>query len=198
MNDVVGLLLAAGGGRRMGGGGKALLRVGGRTLVERGVRALRDGGCGRVVVVLGARAAEVRRLGVLGGAVAVDNPAWESGMGSSLRTGIEAVAAAGGGAALVLLVDQPGVGAAAVARVRGAYRSPDALAAAGYGGRRGHPVLIGAGHFAGVRVAARGDRGARDYLRERAAVVRLVECGDIADPADLDTPGDLAAFGTPH
>ncbi|TDC73972.1 nucleotidyltransferase family protein, partial [Streptomyces hainanensis] len=89
------------------------------------------------------------------------------------------------------LVDQPGVGAAAMARVLGAYRSPDALAAAGYGGRRGHPVLLGAAHFAGVAAEARGDAGARGYLRAHEDRITLVECGDVAVPDDVDEPGDL-------
>ncbi len=198
LSTVVGVLLAAGGGRRLGGGGKALLRVGGLPLVERGVRALRDGGCRPVVVVLGARGDEVRRLPALRDAVLADNPDWETGMGSSLRAGLDAVTAVGGAAALVTLVDQPGIGAAAVARVRAAHRSAATLACAAYGGRRGHPVLLGADHFAGARAAAVGDRGARDHLRSHAAALTLVECGDIADPADIDTPGDLAAFERRH
>jgi nicotine blue oxidoreductase len=62
---------------------------------------------------------------------------------------------------------------------------------AGYaGGRRGHPVLLGRDHWAGVAEAAHGDVGARPYLRTHAALVRVVPCGDVADDADLDTPPD--------
>lgn len=195
---VAGLLLAAGGGRRLGGRPKALLRHAGRPLVVHAVRGLHAGGCHSVAVVLGAGAAEVRRVaggtgGGLDGCTVVDNPDWEQGMGSSLRTGLRALAAAapGAGAALVVLVDQPGIGGAAVARLRAAYRSPGSLAAASYDGRRGHPVLLGAAHWPGVASAAEGDLGARDYLRSRAAKVVPVECGDVADPADIDTPQDL-------
>ncbi|MCF3963028.1 nucleotidyltransferase family protein, partial [Streptomyces fuscigenes] len=92
----------------------------------------------------------------------------------------------------VLLVDQPGIGARAVARVVAAYGgSRGALASAAYGGRRGHPVLLGAEHWAGVVEQAVGDRGARGYLREHEAAIELVECGDVADPYDIDTPEDL-------
>ena len=38
--------------------------------------------------------------------------------------------------------------------------------------------------------SARGDAGARGYLSGRP--VALVECGDIADPRDVDTPDQLA------
>ncbi|MFD5315449.1 NTP transferase domain-containing protein [Streptomyces sp. NPDC127098] len=188
---VAGLLLAAGGGRRLGGRPKALLTTRGRLFVELAAGALRAAGCDPVVVVLGAAAERVRERAELTGCLPVDNPAWESGMGSSLRVGLAAVSRAGAGAALVALVDQPGVGAAAMARVAAAYRSPESLAAAAYGGRRGHPVLIGAAHFAGVAAEAEGDAGARDYLRAREALITLVECGDVAVPDDVDEPGDL-------
>lgn len=217
---VVALLLAAGGGRRLGGRPKALLPHHGRPLVEHAVRVLRAGGCEPAVrVVLGAAAARVRERADLTGCVLLDNPDWEQGMGSSLRAGLGALAGTGTAhagtadadaadaadadaagdartaaapAALVFLVDQPGITPAAVARVRtAAERSPAALAAATYAGRRGHPVLLGADHWAGVVRAAAGDQGARAYLREHAAQLRLVECGDIADPADIDTPDDL-------
>lgn len=186
---VAGLLLAAGGGRRLGGRPKALLAHGGELLVERAARVLHAAGCAPVHVVLGAAAGQVRARADLTGCTLVENPDWESGMGSSLRVGLASLT--GAPAALVCLVDQPGIGAEAVVRVREAYRSPESLAAAGYGGRRGHPVLLGAAHFAGVAEAAVGDRGARGYLRERTAALALVECGDVADPRDLDLPEDL-------
>lgn len=189
--EVVGLLLAAGGGRRLGGCPKALLEHRGELFVERAARALRDGGCTRVHVVLGATADVVRERADLPGCVLVDNPDWREGMGSSLRAGLASLRATGAGAALVCLVDQPGIGAAAVARVRAAYRSPGTLAAATYAGERGHPVLFGADHWDGIAASAIGDRGARAYLKEHAGAVAAVECGDVAEPSDIDTFSDL-------
>ncbi|RAJ69275.1 nicotine blue oxidoreductase [Streptomyces sp. Amel2xB2] len=188
---VAGLLLAAGGGRRLGGRPKALLPLRGRPLVEHAVRTLRSGGCERVHVVLGAAAGQVRARAELSGCTVLDNPYWESGMGTSLRLGLDSLTGTGTDAALVLLVDQPGIGAGAVGRVRVLGRSPGVLAAAAYGGRRGHPVLFGADHWPGIAKSAEGDQGAREYLRTHADEIELVECGDIADPADIDTPQDL-------
>jgi CTP:molybdopterin cytidylyltransferase MocA len=189
---VAAVLLAAGGGRRLGGRPKALLSHHGRPLVEHAVRVLREGGCAPDVhVVLGAGADDVRRRADLTGCVVLENRAWAEGMGTSLRLGLRALAWTRAHAALVFLVDQPDVGPAAVARVRAAYRSPGTLAAASYDGRRGHPVLLGAAHWAGVAEDASGDRGARGYLGRHSAETRLVECGDVADPADVDTPADL-------
>ncbi|MCP2261761.1 nicotine blue oxidoreductase [Streptoalloteichus tenebrarius] len=189
MSGVAGLLLAAGAGRRFGMP-KALVECDGRLLVERAVNVLRSGGCAPVVVVLGAAAAEVRRLARLGDAVLVDNPDWPTGMGSSLRAGLAALADGDARAVVVLPVDMPGVTAEAVRRVA-AFARPDALAAATYGGVRGHPVLLGRDHWPGVALAARGDVGARDYLRERQ--VRPVRCDEVASGEDFDLPGDVAA-----
>lgn len=189
---IAGLLLAAGGGRRLGGRPKALLPYRGRPLVENAVRVLREAGCGPLHVVLGASAAEVRERADLSGCVVVDNPDWAEGMGSSLRVGLASLAGTGARAALVSLVDQPGIGATAVARIRAAYVSPTSLVAAAYDGERGHPVLFGSDRWADIAATATGDRGARVHLKEHAGEVMLVECGDVAAAFDIDTPSDLA------
>ncbi|MFJ3582713.1 NTP transferase domain-containing protein [Streptomyces sp. NPDC090127] len=190
---VAGLLLAAGGGRRLGGRPKALLTHRGRPLVEHAVRVLREGGCEVVHVVLGASAELVRERAELPGCVLVDNPEWAQGMGSSLRVGLASLAAEAlpVDAALVSLVDQPGIGAEAVARVRSAYRARDSLAAASYEGKRGHPVLFGADRWAGIAAGAVGDQGARDYLKDHRDAITLVDCSDVAEPYDIDTEADL-------
>jgi nicotine blue oxidoreductase len=189
--DVAGLLLAAGGGRRLGGRPKALLEHRGRLLVEHAAGVLRAAGCGRIHVVLGARADEVRRRADLSGCVLVDNPDWAEGMGSSLRAGLASLTGTGVRAALVSLVDQPGLGPAAVARVLGAFEDEKSLVSAAYDGTRGHPVLFGAAHWPGIAATAAGDRGAREYLKENAGRIRLVECADVAEPYDIDTEADL-------
>ncbi|MGW3263438.1 nucleotidyltransferase family protein [Streptomyces sp. NPDC001056] len=190
--EVAGLVLAAGGGRRLGGRPKALLAHRGRPLVEHAVGVLRTAGVGRIHVVLGAGAEEVRARADLGGCVLVDNPDWAEGMGSSLRAGLASLARTDARAALVSLVDQPGIGPEAVARVLSAYGGGDTLVSAAYDGTRGHPVLFGAAHWAGIAAAATGDRGARAYLMAHEGDIRLVECADVAEPYDIDTEADLS------
>lgn len=190
------VILAAGAGVRMGGP-KALLPFEGRLLVERAVQTALQGECAHVVVVLGAAAEQVLRRADLRGARTVVNERWREGMGGSLRTGLGQVAllargsAPGLDAALVLLVDQPFVTAAAVRAVLAAWRGGARLAAASYGGRRGHPVLFGREHWAAVSGGAAGDAGARDFLAAQGPRLVLVPCDGIADPRDLDAPGDL-------
>lgn len=209
-----GLLLAAGAGRRMGRP-KALVELDGEPLVLRALRVLRDGGCTPLVVVLGASAGAVRAV-LPPDVTGVVASGWAEGMGASLRAGLAALGGTGPGdataapdagtgpgeptaapdAALVHLVDLPGVTVAAVRRVLAAAAGPDALARAAYDGRPGHPVLLGRSHWDGVRESATGDAGARGYLA--AHPVRLVECGDLATPEDVDTPEHLARFGAEH
>jgi nicotine blue oxidoreductase len=189
---VAGLVLAAGAGRRYGMP-KALVEYEGQRLVDRAVDTLRAAGADPVVVVLGAAADRVRAAARLEHATVTENPDWDAGMGSSLRAGLAALAGTGALAVVVLLVDMPGISAEAVRRVAG-LAAPDALVMAGYRERRGHPVLLGRDHWPGVAALATGDTGARPYLREHAAAVRVVPCGDVADDRDLDTPDHPIAF----
>lgn len=204
MANVAGILLAAGAGRRMGRP-KALMRaVDGTPWLTAAGRALHDGGCSPVVVVLGAAAEEARAL--LNGldVQALEAGDWATGMGASLRTGLASLAEGVGrpdrdgygddpalitaDAALIHLVDLPDVGPDVVARVID-RAAPDVLARADYGHGPAHPVLIGREHWPGVIASAQGDRGARDYLRGRD--VLAVDCSDLATGRDVDTPADL-------
>ncbi|KUL39405.1 nucleotidyltransferase family protein [Actinoplanes awajinensis] len=187
--NTAGLVLAAGAGRRYGMP-KALVPYRNGLLVQHAAATLRRACCTRTVVVLGARAEDVIRAAPDLPETLV-NPDWPTGMGSSLRAGLTALTGDDSlDAAVVLLVDMPGVTAGAVRRIT-AHAAPDALVMGGYAGRRGHPVLLGREHWTGAADAATGDRGARDYLR--AHEVSVIEVGDVADDTDLDRPGDLDA-----
>jgi len=163
----------------------------GPTLVETAVARVVNGGCDRVVVVVGASADEVAALVAGTGARVVRADDWDEGMGASLRAGLAHLEPGDDDLALVTLVDLPDVGAAVVSRVLAAAVGDGraALARASYDGVPGHPVAIGRDHWAAVITTARGDRGARDHLR--ATPHHLVECGDLATGRDLDTAGDL-------
>jgi nicotine blue oxidoreductase len=209
---VAGVLLAAGEGSRFGQP-KALVELNGQTLAERGVNLLRTGGADPILVVVGAAPVE------LDGTHTVYNPQWRTGMGSSLRAALHALAGsaevgsteagsaeagsnagvgtgtgAGGdvGAVVVALADQPLVGAEAVARLIAAYRDGATVAVAAYGGQARNPVLLARQYWAEVIALATGDQGARAFLRARPDLVTMVECGDTGRPDDVDTPADLA------
>ncbi len=198
-----GLLLAAGAGRRMGTP-KGLLRMpDGTPWVERGVRALLDGGCLGVTVVVGAAAEQVAALVPdLPGTDTAYAAQWSTGMAASLVAGLTRALLPncygvdgsncgevneGVTAAVVLLVDLPDVGPDVVARVLAAGGAgPAALTRATYGSRPGHPVVLGRDHWAAVIAEGGGDTGAKAYLGRAGAL--LVECGDLATGRDVDRP----------
>src|ERR687889_2914394 len=126
MSAVAGVVLAAGGGRRYGMP-KALVEYDGSLLVERAVRTARAV-CDPVLVVLGARAVDVWRQADLDGATVLANKEWETGMASSLRTGLDGLRGwpARVDAVLVQLVDMPGMTPAALTRMA-AHAAPGAL-----------------------------------------------------------------------
>jgi CTP:molybdopterin cytidylyltransferase MocA len=177
-----GILLAAGAGRRMGKP-KADLVLDGETLLERGLRMLGDAGCAPLFAVVGAAVPDRPNPA----ATFVPNPGWESGMASSLRAGL---GAAVGEAAVVALVDQPGITAAAVERLRAAHR-PGFAVAATFDGDIRTPVLFDRALWDEVSSAVTGDAGARHWLRRNPDRVIPVPCDDVADSADLDLPEDL-------
>lgn len=178
---VAGLVLAAGAGRRFGSP-KALAVLDGVRLVDRAVGVLTDGGCSQVLVVSGAAALRVA------GAAVVDNPHWDTGMGSSLRIGLAALRA---DATVVLLVDTPWVGPDAVRRLVAAHARGAVVAQATYAGLPGHPVLLSRSVWPDVSALALGDQGARAFLRAHPDLVTPVDCDGTGDPRDVDVPEDL-------
>jgi nicotine blue oxidoreductase len=181
---VAGVLLAAGEGSRLGQP-KALVSLDGQTLAERGTGLLRAGGADPVLLVAGAVPVELDNVRT------VFNPDWRTGMGSSLRAALRALAGADAGAAVIALADQPLVGPEAVARLIAAYRAGATVAVAAYEGKPRNPVLLAREHWPEVIETATGDQGARAFLRAHQDLVMLVECGDTGRPDDIDTQADL-------
>ncbi|HEU0051796.1 MAG TPA: nucleotidyltransferase family protein [Longimicrobium sp.] len=187
---IAGIVLAAGRSRRMGRP-KAFLRLDGRTFLERAVSALRDGGCGEVVVVVGppedetARAVAESAL-ALGARLAV-NPEPESEQIDSLRAGILALPRRAG-VAIVLPVDVPGATAELVVALVDGFRANDALIVRpSAGGRSGHPVLFARPVWRDL-LREELPEGARTVIHEHAA--RVHEVPVPALPEDVDTPDD--------
>jgi molybdenum cofactor cytidylyltransferase len=180
-DEVAGLVLAAGGGTRFGAESKQLADLGGRPLLQWAV----DAQCAvaelnRVVVVLGAHAEEIGQRLRFGRAETVVCPDWASGQAASLRRGLAALS--GAARVVVTLGDAPLVTAAVIARFA---REPPRTRAT-YGGRPGHPVVLGRDEMMTL-TSLTGDHGARDVLRGGP----LIEVGHLCSGRDVDTPDDL-------
>ncbi|OBF59269.1 molybdopterin-guanine dinucleotide biosynthesis protein MobA [Mycobacterium sp. 852002-50816_SCH5313054-b] len=175
----VGVLLAAGAGRRYG---KPKVLVNG--WLDAAVGALQRGGCGAVVLVLGAAPEVAAPPGV----TAVVAPDWSDGLSASVRAGLAEADRMRADYAVLHVIDTPDVGPAVVARVLArAVSSRSGLARASFGDRPGHPVVIARRHWPAVLAQLSGDRGAGDYLRGRPDVEN-VECGDLTGGQDIDEP----------
>ena len=183
--EVHALVLAAGGASRFGSP-KQLARLDGRTLLERVLDQAAAVCPGRVTVVLGAYAEQTQAL--CGGATAVRNTAWRSGMASSLRRGVKALPDSAD-AVLVMLCDQPGIATAQYAALVATWVENNAVpVAAAYAGTLGVPAVFPRRLFAQL-CELQGDKGARAVLAKGRDEVISVAVPEAAH--DVDFPGDL-------
>lgn len=182
---ISGVVLAGGMSSRLGQP-KQLLEWGGRPVLQHVLDVAARAGLDEVILVLGHAAAAVSsavRLPPTGRIVL--NPEFATGQSSSLKAGLRA-ASAQAQAAVVLLGDQPRIGADAIRAIVEAYRQTGALVVqARYRGVPGHPVLLDRGVWAEVE-AVEGDRGARDLLASHPEWMHRVDF-ETELPADIDT-----------
>jgi nicotine blue oxidoreductase len=170
---IAGVVLAAGAATRFGEPKQRILLG---EVLERLAQAPID----EIVVVQGAF--ELELPGGLGvPARLVECPDWERGPGASLRCGLAALGA-GTDAAVVVLADGPDLAPEAVSRVVERWQSGADVAAASYGGGRGHPLVLSRSRWGDIP-----DEG----LRRQE--ITLVPCDDLGVPGDVDEPGDLPA-----
>ena len=188
------ILLAAGLSSRMKGKNKLLEEWRGKPLVRHAAEALakakEQGLVEQVMVVTGNDKERIEEtIGGLG-LEFVHNGNYESGMGSSLSAGIEALEG-GVSAALICLGDMPSATMDLLGKLAEAFDPADGkdIVVPVSGPRRGHPVLFGARHFADL-IAIEGDSGARSVISRNEGAVVEVEAGEEA-LLDLD---DSQAF----
>jgi CTP:molybdopterin cytidylyltransferase MocA len=180
-------VLAAGGGSRFGGG-KLLAKLGGRPIIETVLDNLREAPVDEIIVIVGADAESLREVCERYGIRTVANQEWERGQSTSVLAGLRTC---GGRAAVVMLGDQPFVGAEAVARLVAAFAEGAKVAVATYGGKRRNPVLFSREIWPLLKAELAGDEGARSFLRRHPELVVEVPCEGVGDPTDVDTREDL-------
>jgi len=171
------------------GRNKLLLDLGGQPLVRHVVEAASDGGCHQVVVVYADPAVKEE---LTDSTTCVYNPEAQSGIASSLRTGLEALREEIAGA-LILLGDQPLVGARTVELLLRAWRregARPALAAAYHRKERWRPPVLLHRSLWPELAALQGDAGARQVLDQRPELLDTVLAHGRDD--DVDTPEDYA------
>ncbi len=182
------IILAAGRSSRMGAAHKLLELWRGKPLVAHVADAVAAAGLPPPIVVLGARAADVRSA--LG-----DRPAQfifaadhADGLAHSLRAGIAAVPAGWAGA-LVCLGDMPRVEPGLLH----ALAAAPGLAVPVWDGRSGNPVRWPRGLFPRLQDLV-GDVGGKAILAEQADALTTVTAPSDAIFDDIDTPAALTAL----
>ena len=198
------LILAAGHSSRMGGTPKALLPLGGSSLLGMAVSARREGGVEDIRVVTGAHAEGVSAHAEAHGVTVAHNAEFEQGMFSSVRAGLAALdtgSAAGTRAVLLLPVDAALVKPQSVAALIAAWNSlPDAgrewtVLVPSFGGRLGHPPLFGAAHIPGM-LSANPEGGLRAWFagllagEEAKSFMRGLAGRTVASFRDAEWPAD--------
>ena len=186
-----GIVLAAGASSRLGFP-KQLLLLDGETLLHRTARLAVNAGLSPVFVVLGSGAAAMQSALNSLPVKPLINDEWESGMASSLRTGLTAIDSHTTHV-LLLVCDQVGLTAAQLELLLSASQAnPGTIIASCYDEKVGVPAIFPARFFAELG-ATTGDRGARELLRNHAAELLTVpfELG----AQDIDTAGDMVEAG---
>ena len=185
------ILLAAGGSVRMGAS-KQLLPFRGRTVLYHAAKTAVGSGCAPVIVVLGDRADECRaELEDLPVSIVV-NAAWQRGMGSSLRTGVEYALQLEPSltAGIIQLCDQPLVDPRSLQALLEGYRQTGRpLIVSRYADTFGPPALIAGDYFKRLSIWSDDQAGAKALFGQ--ALPDDILPIPLADAAsDLDTPDD--------
>ncbi len=189
---IAAIVLAAGQSRRAGGQNKLLAELGDAPMINHVVRSAVESDACQVIVVTGHEAELVQKSLENYRAEIVFNPDYVSGMASSLRIGIQAVAREMDGA-LILLGDMPLVGNAQINQLITEFdpATERDIVVPYKDGRRGNPVLWSARYFP-VLKALTGDTGGRGLIIENIANVRDVPVIDDAVFTDFDTTDSLS------
>ena len=185
------IILAAGESVRMGEP-KQLLAYRGGTLLHHAIETALTLPGTPVIVVLGAHAARIRAQVRDPGVFITENPDWRTGMGGSIRAGLNALLTAHPGiaAALFLLCDQPLVSASHLGNLVATHeRTGRAIVASEYGGVLGVPALFSRTLFPEL-LALNGTDGARQIIQTRRDQAMGITFQDGA--IDIDTPAEYA------
>jgi CTP:molybdopterin cytidylyltransferase MocA len=183
------VVLAAGFSERMGDF-KPLMVLGGMTVLERSIRLFQTAGVGRVHVVVGHRAAELIPLIEHAGACSVVNRRFAEGMFSSVAAGVSSLTA-DTECFFLLPADIPLVRPATLRDLLEAVPAGrQAICHPTFGGRRGHPPLIGADHIPGI-LGWGGEGGLAALLTRLEPHSVEVAVVDEYIHQDLDRPEDF-------
>ncbi|MBB5576994.1 molybdenum cofactor cytidylyltransferase [Rhizobium paranaense] len=125
----------------------------------------------------------------------VHNPAFPSGMASSIAVGVAAAEAYQPSGIMIMLADMPALTGADLDSIISAFRDHEAacIIRAVAGGKSGNPVVFPSTIYHELK-SLNGDKGARELIRGSSLPVIDVEIGEGA-LIDVDTPHAIEAAG---
>jgi molybdenum cofactor cytidylyltransferase len=188
---IVAVILSAGESSRMGRP-KALLPIDGVRFIEKIVTALKATRVGRIVVVLGHNAAELRQKITDLPVDLVINPDYKRGQLTSLLAAIHSIEADKDAervdGILVHLVDHPYISADLVdLMIERFYETKKLIVVPRYQNRRGHPVIFSRALFREL-LAAPLDQGAKAVVHAHRNDTLEIDTNDEGAIIDIDTP----------
>ena len=191
--NIAAIILAAGASTRMGQS-KQLLAVNGRPLLLHTLDVISQTDLNPVVTVLGANHQAHQELVKDSNAGIVINSNWQSGMGSSLKTGLNHLLtqAPSTDAVIMLVCDQPGITPdhlQALAQKYRAGKSP--IVASWYANTAGVPALFDKTMFPEL-LRLDDSQGAQKIIQKHAYILSVVDFPGGA--IDLDTPEEYDQY----
>ena len=190
-NKIAIVLLAAGSSSRMGEP-KQLLKVENDFLIRRSAKIALDAEAHKVIVVLGHRADDMRKLIADLPITIVVNDQWAKGMGNSIKFGISFLKNNSFDAGLVMTCDQPLLHSSHLQKIILAYQqNKNSTIASHYSGSLGIPALFDRKFFDRL-LDIDDQQGAKKIIQENKEQTFSIEFpeGNI----DLDTPEDYRAY----
>jgi molybdenum cofactor cytidylyltransferase len=174
---------------------KALLLLGGESLVHRAARMALAAGVDSCVVTVPPPPLQDDVIHAVDGLSVhiVANQRMEEGLIGSVRTVLECFAEPIEKLAL-LPVDCPLASVELLQQVLAAVNNEHVIAAPEREGHFGHPIAFGRAHIANL-FSAMADRGARSLLKSAGAEIRTVPCNDDLAFANVNTVESLNRFG---
>jgi molybdenum cofactor cytidylyltransferase len=186
------IILAAGASRRLGHP-KQLVKFGGETLLERAIRLAAEGGASPVITVLGAHFIEICAAIPQDDSIRVLNDRWETGIASSIHTGIHLLDSIlpDSPGTLIMTCDQPRLTAVHLRALLGVFdaQAEPSVVASAYAGAAGIPAAFPRSVFPRLR-QLQGDQGARSLLANPPCPMIAVKFA--GGEVDIDEPADLA------
>ena len=189
------IVLAAGASTRLGQP-KQLLQMNGESLLHRTIRLAEQAGCAPIFVVLGFEAERMQRETADLDVTVVINPEWQSGMGSSLRSGMEVLMKESHLPlkVMLLLSDQPMLSSEILFSLVKKSAETDALIVAScYTGRLGVPAVFRKELYPDLQ-KVEGDKGARELIQGYRDQIASIDFPEGA--IDIDTVQDLELLKT--